>query len=185
MKDKKWKQNATNNGTAYFYCEIELQNKKLQSRSNQVQNFYHQIKPQFEKMFKKYERDGTSLNINKARSGRRITTRTWENTEIVQQALEKNQGWISARRNELAISTSLFCWIIKTDLRWNPCKMIRHHNLKYGNCERCSHFRQWFLQQCNNRRFLANFAIDDEARFALNNHNVQIYEPANQPQNFQ
>ena len=63
--------------------------------------------------------------------------------------------------------------------------MIRHHNLKYGDCQRRSHFCQWFLQQCNNRRFLANFVIDDEARFALNNHNVQMYAPANQPQNFQ
>ena len=49
VKYKKRKQNATNNGTAYFYCEIKLQNKKLQSRSNQVQNLYRQIKPQFAK----------------------------------------------------------------------------------------------------------------------------------------
>ena len=39
MKDKKRKQNATNNGTMCFYCEIVLQNEKLQSSSNQVQNF--------------------------------------------------------------------------------------------------------------------------------------------------
>ena len=42
------------------------------------QNVYQQIKPQFEKKIKKYERDGTSLNMNKGRSGRRITTRTRE-----------------------------------------------------------------------------------------------------------
>ena len=38
MKDKKQKQNATNNGI-YFSCEIILQNQKLQLSSNQVQNF--------------------------------------------------------------------------------------------------------------------------------------------------
>ena len=44
-----------------------------------------------QKIVKKYERDGTSLNMNKGRSGRRVTTRTQENTEMVQKALEQNQ----------------------------------------------------------------------------------------------
>ena len=38
-KDKKRKQKVTNNGTTYFYYEIVLRNEKLQSGSNQVQNF--------------------------------------------------------------------------------------------------------------------------------------------------
>ena len=41
-------------------------------------------------MFKKNERDGTSLNMNKGRSGRRTTTRTEENIEATQQVLEIN-----------------------------------------------------------------------------------------------
>ena len=40
--------------------------------------------------------------------------------------------------------------------------------------------------KCNDRRFLANFVISDEGGFALNgavnNHNVRMYVPANQPQ---
>ena len=43
------------------------------------------------KNVKKYERDDTYLNMNKGRSGRRITTRTQENIEAVRQALETNQ----------------------------------------------------------------------------------------------
>ena len=43
------------------------------------------------KNVKTYERDDTSLNMNKERSGRRITTRTQENIEVVRQALERNQ----------------------------------------------------------------------------------------------
>ena len=66
--------------------------------------------------------------------------------------------------------------------------MIRRHNLKDGDYERRSRFCQWFLHQCNNRRFLANFVIGDEAGFALNgavnNHNVQMYAPANQAPDF-
>ena len=66
--------------------------------------------------------------------------------------------------------------------------MIRRHNLKDGDYEGRSCFCQWFLQQCNNQRFLANFVIGDGAGFALNgavnNHNVRMYAPANQPPDF-
>ena len=67
-----------------------------------------------QKIVKKYEKDGTSLNMNKGRSGRRVTTRTQENTEMVQKALEQNQERISARRNGLQILPSSFCRTIKT-----------------------------------------------------------------------
>ena len=57
MKDKKRKQNATNNGTRYFYCEIVLRIWKATvkfkpSSEPCFQNVYHQIKPQFEKILK-------------------------------------------------------------------------------------------------------------------------------------
>ena len=51
--------------------------------------------------------------MNKGRSGRRITTRKQENIEVVWQALERNQGRISAIRNRLGILPSLFCQITK------------------------------------------------------------------------
>ena len=56
----------------------------------------------------------------------------------------------------------------KKRLALDPYKMIRRHNLKDGDYERRFRFCQWFLHQCNNRRFLANFVIGDEAGFALN-----------------
>ena len=69
-------------------------------------------------------------------------------------------------------------------MRWYPYKIIRRHNLKDGDYERRSLFCQWFLHQCNNRRFLANFVIGDEAGFALNgavnDHNERMYAPVNQ-----
>ena len=64
------------------------------------------------KNVKKYERDGISLNMNKRRPGRGITTRTQENFEAVRQALERNQERICAQT-----SYSSFCRIIKKDLR--------------------------------------------------------------------
>ena len=66
--------------------------------------------------------------------------------------------------------------------------MIRRHNLKDGDYGRRSRFCQWFLHQCNNRRFLANFVIGDKTGFALNgtvnNHNVRMHAPVNQPPDF-
>ena len=120
--------------------------------------------------------------MNEIRSGRRISTRTQKNIEAVR------QGRISARRNGLGISPSSFCRIIKKDLRWYTYKIIRLHNLKDGDYERRSQFCQWFLHQCNNRRFLPNSVIGDEAGFALNgavnNHNVRMYAPAKQAPDF-
>ena len=133
-------------------------------------------KTTIQKNAKKYERDG--------RSGRRTTTRTQENIRAVWQVLKRNQGRISVRRNGLEILPMLFCRILKKDLRWYPYKLIRCQNLNDGDYERCLRFCQWFLYQCHNLRFLANFVIGDEAGFALNsavnNHNAQMYEPANQ-----
>ena len=85
---------------------------------------------------KKYERDSTSLKMNKGRSGRRITTKTKENIGAVRQALEGNQGIISAIRHGLGIPASSCCQIIKIGLRLYLLKIIRH-NLKDGNYERC------------------------------------------------
>ena len=67
--------------------------------------------------------------------------------------------------------------------------MIRRHNLKGGDYEKHSRFCQWFLHQYRNRRFLANFIIiGDEVGFtlngAVNNHDVGMYAPANQPPDF-
>ena len=66
--------------------------------------------------------------------------------------------------------------------------MIRRHNLKDIDCERHFCFCQWFLDQCSNQRFLANFLISDETGCALNgavnNHNVRMYASANQLPDF-
>ena len=57
MKDKKRKQNATNNGTIYFYFSLWNQIVKQKTTvkfkpSSELcfQNLYQQIKPQFKKM---------------------------------------------------------------------------------------------------------------------------------------
>ena len=93
---------------------------------NQVQTKFRSLfsellppnKTTIRKSVRKYEKDRTSLNMNKERSRRRTTIRTQENIEAVRQALERNQGRISARRSGLGISSSSFCWIIKKDLLW-------------------------------------------------------------------
>ena len=58
-------------------------------------------------MLKKYERDGTSINMRKGEDQEGELQQ--ENIETVRQTLEKNQGRISRRRNGLGLSSSFFC----------------------------------------------------------------------------
>jgi hypothetical protein len=70
----------------------------------------------------KYKTEGTSLNLNKGRSGRRRTGRSDENVRRVQEILTENPQ-ISARKNGLNISKSTFNRIIKFDLKWYPSQL--------------------------------------------------------------
>ena len=153
----------------HFYCEIVLQNEEPHNSKK-----------------KKSMRRMAHLQVWIKEDQGEELPQTQKNIEVVRQRLERNQGRISARRNGWGISPSLFYQIIKKDLPWYPYKMIRRHSLKVSDYERHSGFCQWFLHQCNDRRFLANFVISDEGGFALNgavnNHNVRMYVPANQPQ---
>ena len=107
------------------YYETKSYN-QVQTKSRDL--FPEHLQPNkttIQKNDKHYQRDGTSLNMNnmnKGRSGRRITTRTQENIEALWQALERNQGRISARKNRLGISPSSLCRIIKKDLHWTHTK---------------------------------------------------------------
>ncbi|KAF2368107.1 Protein of unknown function DUF4817 [Trinorchestia longiramus] len=66
--------------------------------------------------------DGTSLNLNKGRSGRKRTGRSEENIRIVQGALTENPQ-ISARKSGLDVTKSTFNRIITLDSKWHSYKM--------------------------------------------------------------
>ena len=55
------------------------------------------------KNIQKYKENGTSLNLNKSRSGRRRSVRTAENIGLVRNALIENPK-ISTRRNSVPVS---------------------------------------------------------------------------------
>ncbi|KAF2356955.1 Protein of unknown function DUF4817 [Trinorchestia longiramus] len=69
----------------------------------------------------KYKTEGTSLNLNKGRSGRKNTERAPENVEIVHQALLANPD-TSSRKNGSGKSKSTFNRIVKLELKWHPYK---------------------------------------------------------------
>jgi transposase len=133
----------------------------------------------------KYKNEGTSLNLNKGRSGRKRTERSEENVEIVQQQLLENPG-ISCRRNGVDIDKSTFNRIVKLDLKWYAYKMHVRHELLDTDLPRRRNFAHWFLQR--NVRFVENIVIGDEAAFHLNgkvnNQNVRQYAPRNMPPEF-
>ena len=83
-------------------------------------------KSTIERNVKKYERNFTSRNLNKGRSGRQKTIRTADNIQAVERALQINPR-ISARRNGLGLTKTTFNCITKKDLRWHPFKMLIRH----------------------------------------------------------
>ena len=115
---------------AYLCCQIVLQSEKVESTSNKVQNFlnvYYQKKRHLKKMLKMYERDGTSLNMNKRRLGRRITTKAEENIEVVRQALERNQGRIivlSVISSSVQRSKNFSRFCSKWRSEWSKCTSV-------------------------------------------------------------
>ena len=135
----------------------------------------------------KYEKSGTSLNLNKGNSGRRRTATSVQNLDAVRVLLENNPN-ISARRNDSGLSRASFNRITKTDLRWYPYSIKVRHALQENDFRRRLHFSNWFVEQCRNLRFLPNIVISDEAAFAMNGkvntRNVRQYAPAGNPPPF-
>ncbi|KAF2352603.1 Protein of unknown function DUF4817 [Trinorchestia longiramus] len=133
----------------------------------------------------RYRTEGTSLNLNKGRSGRKRTGRSEENLRIVQGALTENPQ-ISARKSRLDVTKSTFNRIMTLDLKWHPYKMHVRNKLLDNDLPRRLNFAQFFLQR--NVRFVDDIVVGDEAAFHLNgkvnNHIVCTYVSKNQPPNF-
>ena len=76
--------------------------------------------------------EGSRLNINKDRSGRRRTERTQENINLLQENLIEDSR-TSATKIGLSICRSTFNRITKRGLKWNPYKM--HVRKERNNCK--------------------------------------------------
>ena len=137
------------------------------------------------KINKKFNENGTILNLNKGKSGRRRTGRSEENINAVREAVENNPSTVSCRKNGLGLNYVTFHRIIKLDLNWYPYRIVVRHQLKETDHGRRLTFCRWFLQQHNNRRFLVNLIIGDEAGFhmngTVNTQNVRCYAPRGNP----
>lgn len=175
---------------------ILMVKKYLQTRSYEevVQSFRQQFPNRappswktISRNVKKYERHGTSHNLNKGNSGRPKTGRTAENIRRVREAFTANPS-LSTRRNGLNLTQSTVTRIMRDDLKWHPYKIHVRHELKYQDFGRRIAFCTWFLANCHNNRFLHNFVIGDEATFSLcgkvNTHNARHYAPKGQHPSF-
>ena len=75
----------------------------------------------------------------KGKSGRKITVRTPENINSVENLLESekdrrpDQQGSSCRRNTLDISKTIFNMIVKKDLGWKPYKIVRRQKITPAN----------------------------------------------------
>ena len=87
----------------------------------------------------KYRANGTSLKLNRGRSGRSRSARTQEDIEAVRNAIQnwqKGDEKISARRNGVGVSSATFNRITRLDLQFHPFQMIRRHQLLPGDYQR-------------------------------------------------
>ena len=75
-----------------------------------------------EKNVKKYKTEGSSLNLNKDRAGRRRTESPQENIKLHLEKIIEDPR-ISDKKNGLGISKNTFNRITKRDLEWHPYKM--------------------------------------------------------------
>ena len=114
------------------------------------------------KNIRKYRREGTSLNRNKGRSGRRRTARSNENIRAACELLQRDPH-VSVRRNGLAISPSSFNNSVRLDIQWYPYIMQRRHELLDADLPRRLRFFQWLLDQ--QPRFFEHLLMGDEAAF--------------------
>lgn len=139
------------------------------------------------KNVKKFERHGTTHNLNAGRSGRNRTVRTPANIQRVEAAIAINPR-LSARRNGLGISKSAYNEITRIDLNYHPYRMKVRHALEGGDHVRRSDFSQWFLAQTRDPQFFDKVLIGDEAAFAMDgqvyNHNMVYYAEKGNPPEF-
>lgn len=119
----------------------------------------------------KYAREGTSLNLNRGRSGRPRSGRSQENIDLVRAAIEENPR-ISSRRNDTGIPHSTFNNITRLDLNLYPYHIHIQHQLLPADYNRRLEFSQWFVAKCiRDAQFLPFLTIGDEAGFYMNGTN--------------
>lgn len=136
------------------------------------------------KNVRKFKQNGTVINLHKERCGRHRTGRSVDNIELVRNALE-NQNQLTCRRNDVGLPSATFNRIVRLDLHFHPYKMFVRHELKAVDFPRRLRYAEWFLNACNNNRFLFNVVVGDEAVFSMNgkvsSQNVRMYAPKGNP----
>ena len=135
---------------------------------------------------KKFQRTGTTHNLNEHHSGRQRTARTAENIELVRNTLENNPR-LSVRRNGTGISSASFNRITRLDLNFHPFVLKTRHALLPGDFQRRERYSQWLLNSFHAPGFIQSIIIGDEAAFQLNGkvntHNLRCYAPRGHPPN--
>ena len=134
--------------------------------------------------FNKFVQEGTCLNMNKGRSGRRRTARTQQNINLVQLSLQQD-GRRSSRRNGLYLTKSTFLRIIHNDIKFHPYVLIRRKKLEPGDPARRLQFCNRLINTVtNDPTFLDRLIVSDEAIFSMNSEvntrNVVKYAPYGQ-----
>ena len=107
----------------------------------------------------------------KGKSGRKITVRTPENINSVENLLESekdrtpDQPGSSCRRNTLDISKTSFNRIVKKDLGWKPYKIVRRQKITPANAGMRLQMARYLVSKP--KRYFENLIVSDEAWFTM------------------
>ena len=116
----------------------------------------------------KFVHEGTCLNVNKRRRGRRRTARTPPNIELVRQSLSEHD-LRSGMRNAMGLSRTTFNRIVKNDIKFHPYVLIRRQRLREGDpVQRLEFCHRLLNTVAQIPDFLDKLVVSDEAVFTLN-----------------
>ena len=125
----------------------------------------------------------------KGKSGRKITVRTQENINSVENILDSekdrrpDQPGSSCRRNTLNLTKSSFNRIVRKDLGWKPYKIIRRQKITPANAVMRLQMARYLVSKP--KRYFENLIVSDEAWFTIGGHvmnrqNNVLYAPSGQ-----
>lgn len=117
----------------------------------------------------KFEMHGTVKNVNKERSGRRKTSTSNENVNVVLQALTRSpQKSLRQCFNETGIKKDSVHRILKAN-KWRPYIPRLLHALNEDDPDRRVQFCEWFQDMCTENEMFRDVIVwSDEATFKLN-----------------
>ena len=124
------------------------------------------------KLYAKFKKEGTILNLNKGRSGRLRHARSPQNIQAVRRSvLRSPEKSYRVKCQEMGIAKESFRRILRLDLKLYPYRISVRHKLTPRDKRQRVDMCRWFSAKIEeNAQFLDNVWFSDETHFFLSGH---------------